>query len=97
MCRLARYGDDVTVKAKRRNAPDAIVTVRWMSVGVAAERLGMSAEALRKAIDRRAVRAADGGTEAAIDGLRARKLGQRWLVTLSEAWTTPRAAVGSPA
>ncbi len=63
--------------------------LRWVSLQLAADFLGMSAAALRKSLDRRAVRVADGGVEAELDGVRARKLGRLWRVSLSAAWTSP--------
>lgn len=59
---------------------------RWLSVRDAAAFLSFTEDALRKALERRAVRAADGGIEAAFDGIRARKAGRGWRVMLSEAW-----------
>jgi hypothetical protein len=64
---------------------------RWISVQTAADLLGLTPAALRKSLDRRAVRSADGGIEAELDGVRARKLGRLWRVTLSTAWTLPSA------
>lgn len=61
----------------------------WVSLERAAAHLGMGAEALRKALERRAIRADDGGTEAALDGVRARKFGRLWRVRFSEAWGLP--------
>jgi hypothetical protein len=55
----------------------------------AAAHLGMSAEALRKTLERRAVRASDGTTEATLDGVRARKFGRLWRIRFSEAWGLP--------
>jgi hypothetical protein len=72
---------------------------RWLSVQSAADILGLTAAALRKSLDRRAVRVADGGTEAELDGVRGRKFGRLWRVTLSSAWTvptTPKVKVVSP-
>lgn len=63
-----------------------MTSARWTSIETAASTLGLSATALRKALERRARRAADGGTEAEIDGVRARKLGRLWRVSLSAAW-----------
>jgi len=62
---------------------------RWVSLERAAGHLGMTAAALRKSLERRAVRAADGATEAALDGVRARKFGRSWRVRFSEAWGNP--------
>jgi hypothetical protein len=58
----------------------------WTSLDRAAQALGMSAPALRKALDRRAARVADGGIEAELHGVRGRKLGRLWRVTFSAAW-----------
>lgn len=63
--------------------------LRWISLQSAADLLGLTAAALRKSLDRRSVRTSDGGIEAEIDGVRARKLGRLWRVTLSCAWTVP--------
>jgi hypothetical protein len=58
----------------------------WMPLRAAAWRLGMSPGSLRKALERRAKRTPDGGIEAELDGLRARKLANRWLVSLGPYW-----------
>jgi hypothetical protein len=58
----------------------------WVSVNSAAEFLDMSPDALRRTIERRAVRASDGGIEANVDGVRARKFGRTWRVAFSERW-----------
>jgi hypothetical protein len=76
----------------------AAMQTRWLSLHAAAELLGLTPAALRKSLDRRAMRRPDGGIEAEIDGVRGRKLGRLWRVTLSPAWTVstpPRAAVAS--
>jgi DNA-binding NtrC family response regulator len=70
------------------------------SLQSAADFLGLTPSALRKAIERRAVRAPDGGIEADLDGVRARKLGRLWRVQLGDRWgspvpTTPMSVVGS--
>jgi hypothetical protein len=41
---------------------------------------------LRRTLERKAVRTADGGVEASFDGVRARKLGRLWRVQLSASW-----------
>ncbi|MDC3960432.1 hypothetical protein [Polyangium jinanense] len=51
----------------------------------AAAHLGLNAAQLRKRLERRVTRAADGGTEAMVDGVRARKFGRLWRVTFSDA------------
>ncbi len=58
----------------------------WVSIQTAAEYLDMSPDALRRALERRAVRAPDGSIEANIDGVRARKFGRSWRVAFSERW-----------
>jgi hypothetical protein len=62
---------------------------RWLTVRDAAPLLSMSPDALRRSLERYAVRAPDGGIEANIDGLRARKLGRLWRVMLAGAWAAP--------
>ena len=64
-------------------------STRWFSVQAAADILGLTAAALRKSLDRRAIRAPDGGIEADLDGVRGRKLGRLWRVSLSAAWSQP--------
>jgi hypothetical protein len=58
----------------------------WLSVKTAAEYLDMSPDALRRSIERHAVRAPDGGIEANIDGVHARKFGRAWRVAFSDRW-----------
>lgn len=58
----------------------------WLALPRAAALLDMSADALRRALERRAVRAPDGGIEAELDGIRGRKLAGRWRVQLGPAW-----------
>lgn len=65
------------------------ISLRWYTLREAAELLSFSAAALRRRLERRARRAADGGKEAVIDGVRARKLGNRWRVTFASAWMAP--------
>lgn len=72
-------------EAERGSAP-------WVSIERAAAHLGLSEGALRKALERRAVRAGDGGTEALLDGVRARKFGRLWRVRFSESWGAPVSA-----
>jgi hypothetical protein len=62
---------------------------RWISLHSAADLLSLTPAALRKALDRRSIRVSDGGVEAELDGVRGRKLGRLWRVTLSSAWTVP--------
>lgn len=61
---------------------------QWMSLAAAADRLGESYDGFLKRIERAARRAPDGGIEAEISGVRARKLGRSWKVRLSERWTS---------
>jgi len=72
-----------------RDSGASAVQIQWVSIDKAAAHLGMNAAALRKTLERRAVRAADGATEAALDGVRARKFGRLWRVRFSEAWGLP--------
>lgn len=62
------------------------MTNTWISVREAAERLGFGVVSLRRLIERNARRAPDGGIEALIDGVRAKKLGRTWRVQLGERW-----------
>jgi len=64
-------------------------TGAWVPIERAAAHLGMNAGALRKTLERRAVRGADGVTEASVDGVRARKFGRIWRVRFSAAWGVP--------
>lgn len=61
--------------------------MRWYPLRDAAPLLGVSPGALRKLLERRAERAADGATEASVDGIRARKFANRWRVSFGKAWT----------
>lgn len=72
-------------KAKPREE----LSKRWVSLKEAAAFLSLDAGALRKTLERRAMRAQDGGTEAALDGVRARKFGRLWRIRFSDAWGTP--------
>lgn len=66
--------------------PGQKVPLRWFTLTEAAERLSMSVDALRRQIERRAKRAPDGGTEANIDSVRARKFGRLWRVSFGQRW-----------
>lgn len=59
----------------------------WLRIEAAAHHLDTTPAALRRALERAAHRVADGGTEAELDGIRARKLGRRWRVLLGPAWS----------
>jgi hypothetical protein len=59
----------------------------WFTVREAARALSTTPAALRKQLERRARRAPDGGTEARLDGIRARKISNRWRVSFDEPWT----------
>lgn len=69
-------------------AKQAVQAAPWVSVAVAADRLGLSPDALGKAFNRHARKAPDGGTEANLDGVRARKFGRLWRVQFSAAWVS---------
>lgn len=60
---------------------------RWFALRDAAVTLGTTPGALRKLLERRAVRAADGATEARVDGVCGRKFANRWRVSLGPQWT----------
>ena len=65
----------------------------WMSVREAALVLGFGTVSFRRLLERHARRAADGGVEASVDGVRARKIARTWRVQLSAAWTQARPEV----
>lgn len=75
------------------SSPESVA--RWMSVEAAARFLDLSADALRRTIERHAVRGDGGGIEARIDGVIARKFGRLWRVKFSAAWTDSTDAVDS--
>jgi len=60
--------------------------LQWHALRAAAAILDVSPEALRKQFERKARRVQDGGTEADVDGVRARKFANRWRVSFGEAW-----------
>ncbi len=66
----------------------APVVGRWYALRDAAGLLGLSVGALRKQLERRATRAADGGVEALVDGVRARKFAGRWRVSFGPSWAS---------
>jgi len=72
--------------SQKPSPPEPQLMRGWLSLMAAAEYLHMTSAALRRALERRAVRAPDGGIEANIDGVRARKFAGRWRVKLSAAW-----------
>jgi len=61
---------------------------RWRSTEDAALFLGMPVRVLRDALTEHA-KAAGGVVEARWNGILARRIGRRWKVWLSEAWTAP--------
>jgi len=69
-------------RTQKQGAP-----LRWHTLSDAAVHLSVSPAALRRQLERHAVRARDGGTEAHIDGVRARKFANRWRVSFGESWT----------
>ncbi len=72
------------------STPTSVATgTRWLSIQSASEVLGMSSGALRKILERNARQGQDGVTEADVNGVRGRKLGRLWRVTLSAGWTDP--------
>jgi uncharacterized protein with beta-barrel porin domain len=70
---------------------------RWLTVRSAAALLDMNSDALRRTLERRARRMPDGGVEAEIDGVRARRFGRTWRVAFGERWNVdePAAKTGS--
>lgn len=71
----------------------APMLLRWFSVRDAAQTLGISADALRKQLERKAQRAPDGGTEALLDGVRGRKFGRLWRVSFGDRWCSAASSV----
>jgi hypothetical protein len=61
--------------------------LRWYPLRDAAQILAVTPAALRKQLERRTQRAADGGVEAHLDGVRARKFANRWRVSFGKSWT----------
>ena len=69
---------------------------RWHSTDEAAAFLGMPVRVLRDALTEHAKLVGE-FTEARFDGIVGRRIGRRWKVWLSHAWTAPEgAAHGSP-
>lgn len=66
-----------------------IPSPRWVSTEVAAAFLGLTALALRRTLERSAERMPDGGVEANVDGVRARKFGRLWRVQFTGSWLSP--------
>jgi len=59
----------------------------WYALREAADILDVSPEALRRLFERRAKKDVEGVKEARVDGVRARKFGNRWRVAFGKAWT----------
>jgi len=66
--------------------PNNRPSCKWHTLTDAAEFLSLNPDALRRQLERHAIRAKDGGTEAHIDGVRARKFANRWRVSFGESW-----------
>ena len=60
----------------------------WVSVATAAAFLDLSPGRFRRTLERLA-RKVDGGIEAQVDGVIARKFGRLWRVRFSACWTKP--------
>ncbi|TKC98600.1 hypothetical protein [Polyangium fumosum] len=75
------------MKRKISHATEPPMARGWVSIKTAADFLDMSPDALRRSIERHAVRAPDGGIESNIDGVRARKFGRLWRVQFSSRWS----------
>lgn len=58
----------------------------WISVERAARTLDMHPTTFRRHLERNIFRGPDGSIEARVDGIVARKLGNRWKVLLGPAW-----------
>ena len=65
----------------------ACPVLQWYPLRDAAAILSVSPDALRKQLERRVQRANDGGIEARLDGVRARKFANRWRVSFGKPWT----------
>jgi hypothetical protein len=61
----------------------------WMTVEQAASFLSLPVVTLRRALERNARTAPDGGTISHADGITARKLGRLWRVRLDAVWRVP--------
>lgn len=70
-----------------RHAMKRSGTPEWTDVATAASRLDIPAVRLRRLAKRHAKTMPDGAVEARFDGIRARKLGRRWLISLGSGWT----------
>jgi hypothetical protein len=75
---------------------NALASARWYTLLEAARLLSFSPAALRRRLERRARRTPDGGTEAEVDGVKARKFGNRWRVSFNTAWAVPIQASRRP-
>jgi hypothetical protein len=58
----------------------------WVALANAAAFLGLTPAALRRSLERHAVQLLDGGVEAEVDGVRARKFGRLWRVRFHDRW-----------
>jgi hypothetical protein len=68
------------------------ITSGWVSVDVAAQFLSLAPGRLRRTLERRATRDADGHVVVSMDGIVARKLGRLWRLKFAACWTEPEAA-----
>ena len=68
----------------------------WYALRDAAQILGLSSDALRRRFERNAQRMPDGVTEATIDGVRARKFGNRWRISFGAGWAYDHLGIGVP-
>lgn len=66
----------------------------WLALRKAAAFLDKSPAALRRRLERHAVRSPDGTIEAHFNGIIGRKLDTSWCVFLTDAWTSPTNVVG---
>jgi len=65
------------------------VAPSWMGLDRAAAIIGAEVVTLRRAVERNSRRTPSGTIEAAFDGVRARKFGRKWKVTLDASWLNP--------
>jgi hypothetical protein len=68
------------------------ITSGWVSVDVAAQFLSLAPGRLRRTLERRATRDADGHVVVRMDGIVARKLGRLWRLKFAACWTEPESS-----
>lgn len=68
-----------------------VASTNWMSAEEAATILGVPVVTFRRALERNARKRPDGGVDAKVDGVTARKWGRLWRVLLDPDWMKARA------